>query len=127
MALGPDRWLGLIGCLARLRILHYGLWTLKIVKAGDAKLMMGVGACVGWAEMLETTAWWALLHIPFSLMLIAVRGKFGNLVATAKHVYAQAMGHPTGEPPEQTKAIAGPIIAVSGIVASLTDWLAWPT
>lgn len=120
---GADPWLGVIGCAAAFA-LHFVLFALGIEKAGDAKLMMGVGACVGWAEMIETTAWWALLYLPLGLIVLAARGRLSNLVAAAKWSARQAMGQEAGERPEPTMLIAGPVIAVGGVLASLTDWLA---
>ncbi len=122
---GSEPLLGVIGCGAAF-VLHFLLFALGIEKAGDAKLMMGVGACVGWAEMLETTAWWALLYLPIGLLVLAARGRLGNLVAAARWSARRAMGQDAGERPEATMLIAGPVIAAGGVLASLTDWLAVP-
>ena len=123
--IGAEPWAGVLGWLAAVA-LHFSLWMLGVVKAGDAKLMMGVGACVGVAEMLETTAWWMILYIPVGLLILTIRGRLGNLVAVAKHLSQKATGQPVGEPPELTIAIAGPVIGAAGFMASVTDLIPIP-
>lgn len=123
--LGPDRWLGLLGCGAALAV-HYPLWTVGVEKAGDAKLMMGLGACLGWREMVEASFWLAILYLPIGLLMLAVQGKLSNLVATARWTLRKAQGQDAGEKPEATWLRTGPIIAVGGVLAWLTSWLALP-
>ncbi len=119
-ALTSEPWLGVVGCLAAFA-LHFVLFGLGVVKAGDAKLMMGVGACVGMVEMLETTVWWMLLYLPLGLIVLAARGRLGNFVAALRYTADRTLGRPVGDPPEPTMMIAGPVIAVAGILASTTD------
>src|SRR5690349_13595930 len=92
---------GLLGCAAAFAV-HFPLFALGIGKAGDAKLMMGLGALVGWHEMLEATVWLAVLYLPLGIAVLAVRGKLGNLIASAKYAAAKATGKAAGEPPEPT-------------------------
>ena len=123
LVLGPDPWLGLMG-LGAAFVVHFVGFALGIEKAGDAKLMMGLGACVGWHEMLEATLWMAVLYLPLGLAILAMRGKLGNLIAVAKYSADKALGRPVAEEkPEATWLITGPIIAAAGILANLTPWL----
>ena len=124
-ATGPDPWLGLVGCAAAFA-LHFLLFFLGVEKAGDAKLMMGVGATMGWAEMLETTAWWAILFLPLGFVVLILRGRLPNLLASLRWIVDRSLGRAVGDAPEPTVMIAGPVIAVCGILSSLTDWLALP-
>jgi preflagellin peptidase FlaK len=117
-----DRARGLIGLLAAFA-LHFPLYSLGIQKAGDAKLLMAVGACAGWKFMLETTAWWAIVYVPVGLLQLAVLGRLPNLVATLRYVAARQRGTATGEPPEPTMLRTAPVIAVGGAMAYLTPWL----
>jgi Flp pilus assembly protein protease CpaA len=118
----PSHWVGLVGCAAAFA-LHFPLFAGGIERGGDAKLMMGVGAVLGWSGMLEATTWMAVLYLPIGLAILAARGKLGNLVAVGKHLAAKARGEDPGPPPEQTWFVTGPVIAISSVLAWSTDWL----
>jgi Flp pilus assembly protein protease CpaA len=118
---GSDPWMGLVG-LGAATLLHVPLWMGGIHKAGDAKLMMAVGACVGWREMVEVTVWLAVLYVPIGLVMLAVRGKLGNLAAAVRWQLARLRGAPpSGPPPEKTWIRTGPIIAAGGMIGWLTN------
>lgn len=125
-AVGPDPLSGLLGCAAAFA-LHFPMFALGIEKGGDAKLMMGLGACLGWTTMLEASIWLALLYLPVGLVLLLVQSKLGNLVAVARYTVARWQGQATGEPPEPTYLRTGPVIAISGMLAWLTDVVSWGT
>lgn len=114
---------GVVGCVAAFA-LHYPLFVAGIERGGDAKLMMAVGACVGWREMIESSIWLAVLYLPIGLVLLAVQGKLGNLVAAARWYAARSQGRDPGPKPEPTWLRTAPIIAVAGGLAWATDWLA---
>lgn len=121
VALGPDPWFGVVGAAGAFAV-HFLLWAIGVIKAGDAKLMMGLGACVGAFEMLEATLWWLILFLPLGLVILAVRGKLGNLWATMRYLVDRARGAPTDKPPESI-TIVGPLLALCGFLATTTDWL----
>jgi Flp pilus assembly protein protease CpaA len=122
--LGPETLVGLVGCAAAFAV-HFPLFAAGIEKGGDAKLMMGIGACVGWATMLEATLWLAVLYLPVGLVVLAVQGKLPNLLATARYVLAKWQGQAKEPPPEPTYFRTGPVIAVGAVLAWMTDWLAF--
>jgi Flp pilus assembly protein protease CpaA len=103
--------------------LHFLLWSLKVQKGGDAKLMMGVGALVGASQMVETTFWKLILLVPIGLVMLAVRGKLGNVRLTMRYTLARARGAEVGEPPPVTYMPFAPVIALAWLVARLTDVL----
>jgi len=118
---GADPWVGIVG-LGAATLLHVPLWMGGVQKAGDAKLLMGLGACVGWREMLEATLWIAVLYIPIALLVLAARGRLPHLAYAARYQLARFGGAPLpGPPPEQTWIRAGPIIAAAGVIGWLTD------
>ncbi len=121
--LGGDAAFGLLGCgLAFL--MHYPLWMLGVQKAGDAKLFMGVGACVGWREVVESTIWYAIVYAPVALLVLLVLGQLPNLWRTLRHLADKARGRPVGEAPPPTMLRVGPVILVAGLLARFTDALA---
>lgn len=121
-ATGPDRWFGLAGCAAAFAI-HYVLYALQVEKAGDAKLMMAIGALAGWRTMVEATFWWAILFVPIGLLVLTVRGRLPNLVASARYTLRKMQGPVEGPGPEQTPLRVGPVLMVAGVLAWATDWL----
>jgi Flp pilus assembly protein protease CpaA len=103
---------------------YFPLFALGISRAGDAKLMMAIGALVGPRETAETLAWTAIVYLPVQLAVLAMRGKLSNLVATARYQADQLLGRPAGPSPEMTMGVTGPIIAAAGALAWATDWMA---
>jgi len=113
------RWVvGLAGAVAGFA-LHYPLWALGVEKGGDAKLFIALGSLLGWWEMLDTTAFTALLYFPLGMLILLVRGRLGNVIASIRYAVRRARGVPEDqlEAPEPTMLRTGPIIAVAGILA----------
>jgi len=119
-ATAGEWWVGLLG-IGGATIIHVPLWLARIQKAGDAKLMLGVGACVGWLEMVEATIWYAILFVPIALAAVAVMRRWSKLATAASHLFARLRGVPPGPPPDQVMIRVGPIIAAAGVIGWLTD------
>jgi prepilin peptidase CpaA len=117
---GSDPWLGIVG-LGAATLLHVPLWMGGIHKAGDAKLLMGIGACVGWREMLEATVWLAVLYVPIGLVVLAVRGQLPQLAHAARYQLGRFAGAPVAHPPAKNWMRTGPIIAAAAVIGWLTD------
>jgi Flp pilus assembly protein protease CpaA len=114
-------WFGLAG-FAAATLVHYPLWLAGIHKAGDVKLLMGLGACAGWIELAEATVWLAVFYIPVAFAILALRGRLANFGRAAKQQLDRLRGiAPTGPPVEKTWFRMGPLIAWVGLVGWLTD------
>lgn len=124
-ALLGDPLAGWIGALAAFAV-HFGLFAVGVVKGGDAKLMIGVGALVGWREMLEATLWELILLVPVGLAVLALKGRLANLIHAAHYAAARAQGRASGEAPPTTPMIFAPVIALAVLLAHLTDWMPSP-
>lgn len=119
--IGSDPWFGVLGLAISFPV-QFGFWALGIMKAGDSKLMMGLGACAGWFTMLEAQLWWAILFLPLGLLILAVRGRLGNLWTTLVYLVDRARGGEV-EKPAETITIAGPLLGLCGLLATTTDWI----
>lgn len=115
-----DPWLPIVGILVAFG-LHFTLWVLGVQRGGDAKLMMGVGALLGWSTMLEATLWTWALFFPVGLLVLALRGKLWNFFDTLRFTWRKALGYPVEPPAEKTYMALGLVIAVAVVVARLTD------
>ncbi|MFT7518866.1 MAG: Flp pilus assembly protein protease CpaA [Kiritimatiellia bacterium] len=119
-------WVGLMG-LAITLPLHFALFALGIDKGGDAKLMVGAGACLGWWVALEATVWHVLLMLPVGLILAALMGRLPNVWRTFKHlfkrIYYAVMKLEAGPGPEQTYVAKAPVLIVGLVLARFTPWL----
>ncbi len=109
---------GIYGLLAA-TVLHYGLWRLGVQKGGDAKLLMAVGATMGWRFMLEASAWYAVLYVPVGLAVLAMRGKLRPFLRWIRFALQRAQGLPVEAPGEPTVLITGPIIGAAVVMAAL--------
>lgn len=69
---------GLLGFLFATAI-HMPTWFLQIQKGGDVKLIMGIGACMGWEFILSFTLYYALLYLVVGILTLLVRGRLFNL------------------------------------------------
>jgi Flp pilus assembly protein protease CpaA len=101
--------------------IHYPLSAFGVEKPGDAKLIMGVGALLGWREALDTSLWFAILYLPVGLAVLAIRGRLPNLLAVGRYQLDKARGVPVGTPPEPTPLRTAPVIAVATLIASFTQ------
>ena len=104
-------------------VLHFALFAMGVDRAGDAKLMMGVGAMVGVVDMLEASLWAFVLFAPMGLAVLAIRGKLGNFLAALKWTLTKLLRpnmHP-GERPEGTPLVKAPAILLGVLIARLTD------
>ena len=118
-----DWYTGLLGIVIATAI-HFPLWLLQVQKGGDAKLMMALGAVLGWPEMVEITFWKLLLLFPIGLGVLIATGNLANLRLVAESAMKQARGEKVeGEPPKLTYMPFGPVIALGFVVAHFTTWL----
>jgi len=117
---------GILGLLIAFPI-HFGLWAIGLDKGGDAKLMIGIGACLGWVTMLEATIWSILALLPVGLVYVIVRGRLKNFAKSVKYAlllpYYKAMKLEPPPAPEQTYMPKAPLIAISTTLAVSTDVL----
>ena len=118
---------GMVGVMgfAVATVIHFPLYFLGVQKGGDAKMLMALGAFIGWQEVVETTLWEAVVFIPVGFGVLIAMGKLPNLVQSFKYSMAKAKGESAGEPPEQTYMPFAPVIAAAWLLAHNTRWLDW--
>ena len=89
------------------------------IRAGDAKLMMAVGAFWGPAMMFRACVFTYALAIPFGLVVLTLKGKLGNVVAVARSAVTPLPG------PENPVVVPFvPILALALLIARTTGVLA---
>jgi prepilin peptidase CpaA len=103
-------WLGAAGVLAGMAACFFP-WKLGAIKAGDVKMLMAAGALLGPVPALRATVWMLFLGIPVGLLVLAVKGKLGNV----KRVVVD------GQKAEATVVAHAPVVGM-GIIAAMT----WP-
>lgn len=121
-SVGPDFMFGLWGFLAAFA-LHFAFWQAGLEGAGDAKLMMAVGAFVGWETMIEATLWRYVLLVPYAIATLTVMRRWQHFVSAVTWVWLKARGMETGERPEPVLMPFGPLIAIAVPLAMFTDLL----
>jgi Flp pilus assembly protein protease CpaA len=119
---GPGLSAGLLGATVAFA-LHFALWQLGLEGAGDAKLMIGVGAVGGWELVLEATGWRYLLLIPYAVALITALGRWASFGAAAQWTLLKAQGVDAGERPTPAHVPFGPLVAAGVLAAIHTSWL----
>lgn len=103
--------------------IHFPLFALNVVRAGDAKLVMGAGALIGWVETFDLTIWYAVIYIPVGLGMLALKGRLGNLVKVAEKMASKEDDSEEEQETELTQLRTGPVIAAAGFAAAFTDIL----
>ncbi|MBN2799331.1 MAG: prepilin peptidase [Deltaproteobacteria bacterium] len=122
-ALGGHLTEGLIGLVAAFA-LHFLLFALQVDRGGDAKLMMAVGAFLGWQEMVEATLFSFVFFLPVGVWVLFIQGKLGRFWAALRWTLLKAMGSPlAGDRPEPTVMIKAPSIMAGTVLAMYTQLL----
>ena len=118
---GPEPfWTGLLG-LAVMFPLHFLFFAIGLDKGGDAKLMIGVGACYGWWLGLEASVYAILLMGPVALAYMIFKGKIGSLWHHIRYLTIDQvksfMGLPIPDKPEPVYIIKGIVLLIAVFVA----------
>jgi Flp pilus assembly protein protease CpaA len=121
-ALGGSLMVGVAGLLGAFAI-WYGFAVLGLFAPGDGKLMMGVGAMIGFWEMVEATAASLVLFAPVGFATLAALGRLPNFVAAVRWTAMKALNVPVGDRPEPTKMAHAPLLLVAVAFAHYTTWL----
>jgi len=90
---------------------------------------------MGWVEVLDITAWYAIIYLPVGIAHLVAKKRLGNVIKLAKSIASGApppkpmteeeMATAGEEDPERltlTMLRTGPIIAAAGIAAALTNF-----
>lgn len=104
-------------------VLHFLLTVMGLEGAGDGKLMMAVGAFVGWQTMIEATVWRYLLLLPYALAVVVIMRRWHHFLAAVMWSYRKLTGQEVGERPEATEMPFAPIIAIAVPLAMRSTWI----
>lgn len=90
----------------------YPAWLLGgAIRAGDAKLLMALGAVLGWRSGLQVVFLTYLLAIPFTIVAITVQGRWSSFLAVLR---AGIRKDPQGPKPSQLPFV--PVILAALLV-----------
>ena len=113
---------GFIGAGVAFALMFPGWLAGRAIRAGDAKLLMAVGAFYGGGDALRACVFSYILHLPYGLVILAAKGRLGNLLITVRAGVGRAFGKELPEP-EVTEVPFMPVIAVAVLLTRCTDWL----
>lgn len=121
--LAGDPWVGIVGVGVAFLLMFPGFLLGGAIRAGDAKLLMAIGAFYGGGEAFRACLLVYILNLPFGLAVLAIKGRLKNLVPAIKAGFQKALGQKPEEPTELTVVAFSPVIVVALLVTRLTDLL----
>lgn len=105
------------------------LYAVGIMKAGDVKLAMAVGALVGPLEAVRAVILSFVLYLPVGLVYLTFSGSWSQVWAAVKGLgrYLYSRLHPAlaGEPLEMKGMTLAPFGMVLGVAALLVHFFNW--
>ncbi len=117
-------WWSIAGIGLAFALMFPGYLFFGAVKAGDAKLLMAVGAFLGPTDILEACLLTYILNIPFGLFVLAVKGRLGNIPKVLRAASARSRGEEV-DAPEATVVIFAPVVAAAVVIARLVVLFQW--
>ncbi len=104
-------------------VVHFTLNAIGLEGAGDGKLMMGVGAFLGWETMIEATLWRYVVLLPYAVIALTVMQRWWAFREAVAWTGKTITGQEAGERPPAMELPFGPVIAFVVPIAMQTDWL----
>lgn len=123
-ALAGDPLVGLVGIGMAFLLMFPGWMLGGAVRAGDAKLLMAVGAFYGGGEVMRACLLSYMLALPFGLVVLTAKGRLGGLIPAIKAGLRKAMGQET-EPAQLTVVPYVGVIAAAVLIIRTTEVLRW--
>ncbi len=80
------------------------------VRAGDAKLLMAVGAFYGPMEILRACLFTYMLNFPYGLAVLLMKGRLGNVVPAVRAGVARGLGNTDVPEPDLTVVPMVPVV-----------------
>ncbi len=117
-------WWGLAGAALAFALMFPGYAFFGAVRAGDGKLLMAVGALLGWHEALEACLLTYALNIPFGLAILLYTGRLKNLPKVLAARLAKSRGADVPEPDVTVVAFA-PVIVAATLIARFVEVPLW--
>lgn len=95
------------------------------VRAGDAKLLMAIGAFWGPLEVLRTCLLTYMLNLPFGVVVLLLKGRLGNVVPAVRAGVRRGLGNTTIPEPMLTVVPMVPVVAAAVLMTRFTEVLRW--
>jgi Flp pilus assembly protein protease CpaA len=94
-------------------------WIVGAIRAGDAKLMMAVGAFYGGSLVVRASLFTYALAVPFGVIVLLKHGKLGQVVTAAKAALTSAPPIPQ----DDRVVVAFVPVVIGGILLARTTEL----
>ncbi len=114
-----------LGMLTAFALMFPG-WRLGgAVRAGDAKLLMAVGAFYGPLEILRACLFTYILNLPFGLVILLAKGRLGNVVPAVRAGVQPGLGNTDVPEPTLTVVPMVPVVVGAVLMTRFTGVLKW--
>lgn len=123
-AVAEDPLVGVVGIAVAFLVMFPG-WRLgRTLRAGDAKLLMAVGAFYGGGEILRAGVLTYMLAFPYALIILIAKGRLGNVIPAIRAGIGEAMGQQLA-PAELTVVPFVPVVCAAVLLTRATELLSW--
>lgn len=116
---------GLLGIVAAFVLMFPGWRFGGAVRAGDAKLLMAVGAFYGPLEILRACLLTYILNFPFGLVILLFKGRLGNVVPAVRAGVQRGLGNTSVPEPTLTIVPMVPVVVGAVLMTRFTEVLKW--
>jgi len=125
--LSQGSWLASLGGIGVAFACMFPGWMFaRAVRAGDAKLLMAFGALLGPEDIFRACALTYVLNLPFGLVVLAAKGRLGNIPRVIRASYGKVTGQAVvAEPMEVTVVPFVPVVVAATLLAMHTEVLRW--
>lgn len=122
--LAGDPLVGLVGLAVAFALAFPGWLLGGSIRAGDAKLLMAMGAFYGGGEALRACLLTYMLALPYGLAVLAFRGRLGGILPALRAGIRRGLGGDAPEP-DLTVVPFVPVVAAAVLVTRTTEVLRW--
>jgi prepilin peptidase CpaA len=115
----------ILGILVAFAMMFPGWRFGGAVRAGDAKLLMAVGAFYGPLELVRACLLTYILNFPFGLTVLLFKGRLRNVVPAVRAGIQRALGNTSVPEPTLTVVPMVPVVVGAVLLTRFSEVLKW--